>query len=57
MGIEEPAHSPGNLSLSENGGAESGADSADLARIIDVWPTLPDDLKAAILALIDRHAG
>jgi hypothetical protein len=24
----------------------------DLARILDVWPTLPDHIKAAVLALV-----
>ena len=25
----------------------------DLARLIDAWPTLPDPIKAAVLALLD----
>jgi hypothetical protein len=30
---------------------------SDLARIVDVWPTLPDAIKAGILALIKAASG
>ncbi len=42
------------------GGAESGAvvgrtapSDPDLAKVIEVWPTLPDPIKRAIMAMID----
>jgi hypothetical protein len=30
---------------------------SDLALVIDVWPTLPDAIKAGILAMIDACVG
>ncbi|MFT5323798.1 MAG: hypothetical protein ACI8P0_001649 [Planctomycetaceae bacterium] len=33
---------------------ESGADDADLARIIDAWPMLPADVKTAVVGLIEN---
>jgi hypothetical protein len=60
MGIEPPANSLKNNTLSVEGGAESGAldrqarsiDPALLA-LIDAWPTLPLPIRAAILALVE----
>ncbi|HUT57138.1 MAG TPA: hypothetical protein VNA25_04610 [Phycisphaerae bacterium] len=41
-------------------GAESGADSAetapvhpDLAKVIEAWPTLPEAVRAGILAMVE----
>jgi hypothetical protein len=46
------------------GGAESGAVSArvalsdpDLTAVVNAWPTLPDALKAGILAMIRATGG
>jgi hypothetical protein len=35
--------------------AKSGAvsDDPDLARVIDAWPGLPSDVRAAVLALVE----
>ncbi len=47
-----------------SGGAESGADSADLAQIdsdlqhiIDAWPDLPEPIKAGVLAMVKAANG
>ena len=44
----------------KSGAAESGALSgnspqidAELAKVIEAWPTLPDAIKAAVLALVN----
>jgi len=54
---------PGNSSVRDRGGAESGAPNlrtpdiaCELAAIIDAWPRLPEPIKAGILALV-RAAG
>ena len=63
-GLERPADSTGKTPSSEMGAAKSAAFSAvfaagdapsdpGLATIIDRWPMLPADAKAAILAMID----
>jgi hypothetical protein len=64
-GIEHPPKSSENLRDFQPSGAESGALKADsvtladpdLALIVDTWPTLPADVKAAILALINTGTG
>ena len=33
-------------------GQEQPLDDADLARIVEVWPTLPDAIRQAVLKLI-----
>ena len=50
----------GSTSAHNQGGAESGAvenhtapADPDLAKVIEVWPTLPAAIKRAILAMID----
>ena len=30
---------------------------ADLARVVDAWPTLPDGMRAAVLGIIDAAGG
>jgi len=54
-------NSSGNITVSETGGAESGAVDAqsgavdaDLARIIDAWSTLPADVKTAVVRLVEN---
>jgi hypothetical protein len=34
-------------------GERSGIDQADLARIVDAWPTLPKPIRRAMLALVE----
>lgn len=50
--------------ISGEGGAESGAPRApdphidpDLQRLIDAWPTLPEPIKAAIVAMVTAAKG
>jgi len=62
-GLEAPANSLGNTANPAPGGAKSGAlipkkpatDPA-LAALIDAWPTLPEAIRAGILAMV-RAAG
>ena len=62
-GLEPSANLLGNPTNPAPGGAESGAlapktpaiDPA-LAALIDAWPTLPDAIRAGILAMV-RAAG
>ncbi len=56
-GIEPATNSPGNSTDSAPGGAKSGALDADLAVIIDTWPTLPETIRADVLALVRRARG
>jgi hypothetical protein len=53
--IRTPREIPGKTALPEPGGAKSGAPAADpdLTRILDAWPTLPEPIRRAILALIE----
>jgi hypothetical protein len=60
-GNEQAAGSSGKTSISENGGARGGAIvrqtcplDSDLANIIDRWPTLPADAKAANRTIVER---
>jgi len=57
-GIETSADSGGNLAVSQQGGAESGAvgviavpDDPRLLALIDAWPMLPEDARDAIARL------
>jgi hypothetical protein len=55
MGIEPAGESPRNPEIPEQAGAETGAPAAiapDLAAVIAAWPTLPDPIRRALLALI-----
>jgi hypothetical protein len=38
-------------------GADFGPLDADLAEVIDAWPTLPDAVRAAVLAMVRGGAG
>ena len=54
-GIRTFPDSSTNLAISEQGGAESGALSLvdpRLGSLIDAWPTLPEPIRAGILAMI-----
>jgi hypothetical protein len=59
MGIEPRGNSPKKAALLTEGGAKPGAldpkstaiDPA-LTTLIDAWPTLPDAIRAGILALV-----
>jgi hypothetical protein len=51
---------PGKSQGATGGGAKSGADSTapspadpDLACLIEAWPTLPEPIRRAMLALIE----
>jgi len=63
-GFELPQETTGNSSGSSQSGAESGALGArkpafdaladpDLARLIEAWPTLPDAIRRAIVAMVE----
>ncbi|HKA55972.1 MAG TPA: hypothetical protein VKJ47_20160 [Candidatus Binatia bacterium] len=63
MGIEPTANSPENSTNPAQGVAKSGAltptkpniDPA-LAALIDAWPTLPEAIRAGILAMVRAAA-
>jgi len=62
-GLEHPADSTGNSAVRDQSSAESGAVGAqtafadpDLAAVVEAWPSLPEAIKAGILAMI-RAAG
>jgi hypothetical protein len=63
-GSELPLNSSGNEGFPDESGAESGALDAEiepkdpeLGAIIDAWPTLPEALKAGILAMVRTVGG
>lgn len=58
-GIEHPPRNGANLIHQTESGAECGAPSApeapfdpDLAAVIEAWETLPEVIKAGILAMV-----
>ena len=58
-GLEHLAKTPGKTSNSKASGAESGAVvdeigsiDPDLLRISEAWPTLPEHLRKAVLAIV-----
>jgi hypothetical protein len=60
MGIEPTLHSQENLTNPDLGSAQSGAVGAgfppidpDLAKVVQAWPTLPELVRRAVLALIE----
>ena len=62
-GIEPLANSPENTANPAPGGAKNGALTSTsptidpaLAALIDAWPTLPEAIRAGILAMV-RAAG
>jgi len=62
-GLEPICHSTGKTAISETDSAESGAVGArideivpDLQAILVSWPTLPEAVKAGIVAMIQAAA-
>jgi hypothetical protein len=58
-GVERPPQNIGKTPVFQTGGANSGALSPDfveidpdLQRIVNAWPTLPEAMRAGILAMI-----
>lgn len=61
-GAEHPAKCLEKPHLSGVGGAESGALAQkaldpDLSRILAAWPTLPEPIRRAVLALVGSVTG
>ena len=58
MGIETPANAPDHNTLSTVNGAKSGAFSTSpeidpaLAALINAWPSLPQPVRAGIIAMV-----
>ena len=50
-GLEPTGEFSGATTLSATGAAESGAVGADLESLIAAWPTLPEAVKANIVAM------
>ena len=63
-GLEQPQDSPEKTTVSEQGGAESGAQAAptsvsdpDLAAVVKAWPELPESVRAGIAAMVKAVNG
>jgi hypothetical protein len=59
-GLESLADSGGNMGVSQQGGAESGAVGridAELAVVVRAWGGLPDDVRNSILKLVETATG
>lgn len=61
-GLELSQDSSGNSTIADQSGADSGAVfassipiDADLAAVFEAWPTLPEAIKAGILALVQSQ--
>jgi hypothetical protein len=59
QGLERVAKTTGKTGIPDSGGAECGALGAqnapsdpDLAAVVDAWPTLPEAVRTAILAMV-----
>jgi hypothetical protein len=59
-----PLENAGETGVPQESGAESGApfdDSApvypDLAFVVNAWPTLPEAVRAAVVALVQQAGG
>ena len=53
IGLELPRSSPGNTTIPNPDGAESGALPADLAHVIEAWGSLTADDRRRIRAIVD----
>jgi hypothetical protein len=58
-GIEQPQENSGNTAITHESGAQSGALGArvapldaDLAAVVDAWPTLPEAIRDCMLSMI-----
>jgi hypothetical protein len=51
-GIERPSNLKQSTAESATRGTKSGALNADLAAIAEAWPTLPEAIRAGILAMV-----
>ena len=58
-GLEQHQDSSEKTTVSEQGGAESGAQAAstavsdpDLAAVVKAWPKLPEPVRAGIVAMV-----
>jgi hypothetical protein len=51
-GLEQTPENAGKTHGDRAGGAQSGALSTDLRRVIDAWPSLPEHIRRAVLAVI-----
>ena len=63
-GVEQAADFPGNSDGREQRGAECGTTGAPNlpidpgpASVVEAWPTLPDAIKAGILAMVGTAKG
>ncbi len=60
-GLEVSPLTPPKSHMSPHGGTESGTvddtQDARLTRLIEAWPTLPEQTKTKIKGLIERHAA
>ena len=58
-----PVETPGKTAIRAVGGTESGTVPAHgpvdpvLATVVDAWPTLPEAIRAAILAIVRQAAA
>ncbi len=63
-GLEPLQDSPEKTTVSEQGGAQSGAHTAptavsdpDLAGVISAWPELPEAVRVGIVAMVRAARG
>ena len=59
-GVELPALKHSKTAISKERGAKCGAlndkNDSDLARLIEVWPTLPKHIKAEMMGMVEKHS-
>jgi hypothetical protein len=63
VGFEHPPQKASKTPISEDGGAKSDAHRApeaskypDFSKVMEVWPKLPEHIKAAIKVLVQIYA-
>jgi len=60
-GLEESPLTPSESPMSPHGGTESGTldgtQDVRLTRLIEAWPTLPEQTKTKIKGLIEMHTA